>query len=91
MRRGGGHIPLTLTLLHRNLKWAVEGHLDPLVLNVAVKSFYGPGGEKTCLRWFVNNKDADQPGHLCSLISAFVICLLESIIPRLATSEISYF
>ena len=38
---------------------------------------------------FVNNKDADQPAHLCSLISAFVIHLLESIIFKLATSEFS--
>ena len=29
---------------------------------------------------FVNNKDADQPAHPCSLISAFVICLFVSII-----------
>ena len=37
------------------------------------------------------NKDADQPAHLCSLISAFVICVLESIISRLAMSKISIF
>ena len=37
---------------------------------------------------FANNKDTDQPAHPCSLISAFVICLLESIIYRLAMSEI---
>ena len=35
-----------------------------------------------------NNKGADQPAHLRSLISAFVILLLESIISKLATSEI---
>ena len=29
---------------------------------------------------FANNKGADQPAHLHSLISAFVICILESII-----------
>ena len=32
---------------------------------------------------------SDQPAHPRSLISAFVICLLESIIARLATSLIS--
>ena len=47
--------------------------------------------EKTCLLWFANNKGADQPAHPCSLISAFVIRLLESIISILATSEISIF
>ena len=40
---------------------------------------------------FANNKGADQPAHLCSLISAFVLGLLESIISRLATREISIF
>ena len=42
-------------------------------------------------RRFVNNKGADQPAHPRSLISAFVIHLLESIISRLARSEISIF
>ena len=36
--------------------------------------------EKTCLRRFVNNTGADQPAHPPSLISAFVIRLLKSII-----------
>ena len=44
--------------------------------------------EKTCLREFKNNKGADQPAHPRSLISAFVIRLLESILSRLARSEI---
>ena len=39
----------------------------------------------------VNNKGADQPAHLRSLFSAFDFCLLESIISRLSTSEISIF
>ena len=38
---------------------------------------------------FVNNKGADQPAHLSSLISSFVVHLLESIIPKLAASETS--
>ena len=37
---------------------------------------------KTCLWWFGNNKGADQPAHPRSLISTFVIGLLESIISR---------
>ena len=37
------------------------------------------------------NKGADQPAHPCRLISTFIIRLLESIISRLATSEISIF
>ena len=51
----------------------------------------GPQREKTCLRWFSNNKGTDQPAHPRSLISAFVIHLLESIITRLASSEILYY
>ena len=50
-----------------------------------------PRREKTCLRGFANNTCADQPAHPRSLISAFVIHLLESIISRLATDEISNF
>ena len=49
----------------------------------------GPGREKTDLRGFANNKGADQPGHSGSLINTFVIHLLEIVISRLATSEIS--
>ena len=38
-----------------------------------------------------NNTGADQPAHPRSLISAFVICILESIICRHVSSEISIF
>ena len=38
-----------------------------------------------------NNRGADKPAHLRSLVSAFVVRLFESIISRLATSEISIF
>ena len=52
----------------------------------------GPRREKTCLREFVNNTGADQPGHPGSLISAFVIrVVLESTISKLGTSEVSVF
>ena len=40
----------------------------------------GPRRKKTCLRGFANNTGADQPAHPRSLISAFVIRFLESII-----------
>ena len=40
---------------------------------------------------FANNKGADQAAHPRSLISAFVIRLLESIISKLATSKFSIF
>ena len=38
---------------------------------------------------YANNKGADQPAHLRSLISAFVVRYLDSIIPILAKSKIS--
>ena len=56
---------------------------------LAVYSIYGPQREKTCLRGFANNTSADQPAHPRSLISAFVIHVLQSTISKLATSEIS--
>ena len=46
--------------------------------------------EKICLR-VCEQQGADQPVHLQSLVSAFVILLLESIISRLRTSAISIF
>ena len=49
------------------------------------------GDVRTCLRWFANNKGADQPAHSCSLINVSVIRLLKSTISRLATSEILVF
>ena len=51
----------------------------------------GPRREKPCLRGFANNTSADQPAHPRSLISAFVIRFLKSIICKLATGEISIF
>ena len=47
--------------------------------------------EKNCLRGFVNNKGADQPAHMRSLISTFVIRFLKIIICKLARGEISIF
>ena len=38
---------------------------------------------------YVNNKGADQPAHLRSLISTFVVHCLNNIIPLVSISEIS--
>ena len=38
---------------------------------------------------YSNNKDADQPAHQRSLISAFVVRCLDSILPLLSISELS--
>ena len=65
---------------------------DLLACKSAVcQTLIGPQCEKTCLQGFANNKGADQPAHPRSLIIAFVIHILESIISRLAISEISTF
>ena len=42
-----------------------------------------------CLMSYVNNKGADQPAHLRSLISAFVVRCLDSIISLDSIAEIS--
>ena len=41
--------------------------------------------------WFANNKGVDKPAHTRSLISDFVIRLMESVISRLAIREILIF
>ena len=38
---------------------------------------------------YTNNKDADQPAHLRSLISVFLVRCLDSIISLVSISEIS--
>ena len=50
---------------------------------------YEPGHEKMCLKSYANNKGADQPAHPRSLISAFVVHCLDSIISLDSTAEIS--
>ena len=50
---------------------------------------FEPRHKKTYLMPYANNKDADQPAHLRSLVSTFVVRCLYSIIPILAKSKIS--
>ena len=49
------------------------------------KNWYESGHEKTCLVPYANNKGADQPAHLRSLISIFVVRCLDSIVCFLVT------
>ena len=49
----------------------------------------GPGHAKMCLMPYANNKGADQPVHLRSLISTFVLCCLNSMICILNLSKVS--
>ena len=48
-----------------------------------------PGHEKMCLMSYANNKGADQPAHPRSLISAFVVRCLDSIISLDSIAEMS--
>ena len=50
---------------------------------------YEPGHEKMCLMSYANNKGADQTAHPRSLISAFIVCCLDSIISLDSIAEIS--
>ena len=52
---------------------------------------FEPGYEKTCLMPYANNKGADQPAHLRSLSSAFVVRCLDSIVYLDSIAEISRF
>ena len=53
-----------------------------------VLSIYEPGHEKMC-HVYANNKGSDQPAHPRSLISAFVVRCLDSIISLDSIAEIS--
>ena len=53
--------------------------------------YMGLDARKPVFGGFANNTDADQPAHPRSLISPFVIRILESTKSKLATSEISVF
>ena len=55
----------------------------------ALVLIYEPGHEKMCLMSYANNKGADQPAHSRSLISAFVVRCLDSIISPDSIAEIS--
>ena len=50
---------------------------------------FEPGHEKMCLMSYANNKGADQLAHPRSLISAFVVRCLDSIISLDSIAEIS--
>ena len=51
----------------------------------------GPGRANTCRMPYANNKGVDQPAHLRSLTSAYVVRPLDSIISLVSRFEISRF
>ena len=54
---------------------------------VGVCSSYEPGHAKMCLMSYANNKGVYQPAHTRSLISAFVVRCLDSIISLNSIAE----
>ena len=70
-----------------NSDWRHICHVE----NLSLEHEIGPRHGKTCLLRFANNKCADQPVHPPSLISAYVVHFLKSIISKLATCEIKKF
>ena len=65
--------------------------MGKLINRKTVVCHMGLDARKPVFGGFSNNTGADQPAHPRSLISAFVIRYLESIICKLATGEISTF
>ena len=61
------------------------------IIGAAFVFSFAPRREKTYLQGFVNNTVADQPAHPRSLIIAFVVRFVESIICKLAKGKISFF
>ena len=60
------------------------------VVQFSIKA-YEPGHANMCLMPYANNKGADQPAHPRSLISAFVVRFLDSLISLVSRSKMSRF
>ena len=68
--------------LHPNVTLAtsIDYRSDTVDLGVWSGSIQATSWENLFMP-YANNKGVDQPVHLCSLISAFIVCCLDSIIP----------
>ena len=63
---------------------------SPPLLNIKhMLILFEPDHEKMCLMSYANNKGADRPARMRSLISAFVVRCLDSIISLDSIAEIS--
>ena len=58
------------------------------LLKLNMHNLNEPGHEKPCLMLYANNKDADQPAHPRSLISAFVVHSLDSVMSLVSVTKI---
>ena len=70
-----------------NIRFSTE-NTNVLRVPFEARNILEPGHEKTCLMSYANNKGADQPAHPRSLISAFVVRCLDSLISLVSISEI---
>ena len=75
----------TLTLLDLSCRGSFV-FVSMIKIKLFRQPLNGSDHAKTCLMSYANNKDADQ--HPRSLISAFVVHCLDSIIPLLVIAEI---
>ena len=82
---------LVMKLVHYFQNYEDDGNLAVSHCNITTAKTHEPGHEKICLMSYANNKGADQPAHPCSLISAFVVRCLDSIISVDSIAEISRF
>ena len=74
--------------LHKNPTPYVDLAKEPLTYIRVPRKFWASTRENLSSE-FANNKGADQPAHPRSLISAFVISLLESIISHATRKPVS--
>ena len=84
--------------MHEKAKIVCFNHMQPhkvkfksVQINMKHVSYMGLDTGKSVSGGLRTKKSADQPAHPCSLSRTFVIRLLESVICRLARSEISIF
>ena len=54
-----------------------------------IQVLFEPGHEKTSLMSYANNKGADQPAHLRSLIRVFLVRCLDSVMSLVFVTKIS--
>ena len=64
-------------------------HTGTTALEWSLSKSVEPGHQKTCLMSYANNKGADQPAHPRSLISAFIVRCLDSVMSLVSVTKIS--
>ena len=75
---------LNLYNIYSNRKYTNKSSILPFSKNTNE-----PGHEKTCLMSYATNKGADQPAHPRSLISAFVVRWLNSVMSLVSVTKLS--